>query len=122
MNPAPFNHAIASRLTALSTLVAALDALSQHAPGWRSSRAVRECHELRLLLGRLLDTDAHEWAIGSAASWLSPLDVAAIRSGLLTARYRTASSATSLTSRQVDDLEALADALETYLEVPRSTR
>lgn len=122
-NPAPFEHPIAARRAALSALVAALDDLSGHAPAWRAERAHREGHELRQLLGRLRDTDAQDWATGSAASWLSPLDVATLRSGLLTACYRAANRASVLTPPQADALEALADALQAYIEEPpRSAR
>lgn len=116
MNPEPFDRVISSRLAALSALIAALDTLRQHAPAWRSARASHACHELRLLLGRLRDTDEQDWTRGSAASWLSPLDVDALRSGLLTALYRADASAAPLTPSLADDLEALADALDMYLE------
>ena len=118
MNHEPFEGTISLRLAALEALVVALDALSRDSIEWRRVRAGRVAGELRNLLGRLLDTDEDDWVTGAAASWLSPLDVAELRNGLLTALYRAEAPAFPVSPDQADELEALADALDTYIESP----
>ena len=109
------NVIVSMHLPALATLVHVLDTLRHHAPAWRQERAAHASGELANLLGRLRDTDASDWDTGSAASWLSPLDVAELRTGLLTASYRLDALAPVLATEQVEALEQLADAIERYL-------
>jgi hypothetical protein len=122
MNARQTTSIVSTHLPALVALVHVLDALRHHAPAWRQQRAERASGELANLLGRLRDTDASDWDTGSAASWLSPLDVAELRTGLLTASYRLDASAPVLALEQVAALEQLADAIEHYLNVSGDSR
>jgi hypothetical protein len=115
MNGQPVHLIVSTHLPALAALVQVLDALRHTAPAWRQERAAHASGELANLLGRLRDTDASDWDTGSAASWLSPLDVAELRTGLLTASYRLDASAPALAPEQVEALEQLANAIERYL-------